>query len=575
MSYHFAFVHELKYARRLAAIVLLIFCAVGMHAQAVANGATVNGATINGATISGATISGATVNGATVSGTVRDSRGTAIAGADIQLQRKDRSESIRVQTDARGGYSFTALGEGIYTLRVEMDGYSEGVQPPFFLGAKEIRKLDVTLEPRSELAASAAKSAAVKVPAFFDDSQFTVAGVTDTTNLGGHGSGTVVRTREWLAKDTVSLASTGTPPLVPSDAPADPEAEKKLREEVERDPSNFEGNHRLGVFLIETSRAREAVPYLEHAAALAPADYENAYDLARANADAGNDDRARENVKTLLARREQPELHHLLAGIDEKLGNSLEAVHEYQRAAELDAREAYVFDWGSELLLHHAPEPAREVFQQGNRLFPRSERMLMGLGAALFAWGSYDQAVERICEASDLNPSDPGPYIFLGRMLKAQSAPSSALLGKLHRFVTLQPQNAEANYYYAVGLLKRRKSPADTANLAEIQARLNRAIEIDPAFADAHLQLGMLRAEQKNYPTAISEYEQAIHSDAQLEEAHYRLAQLYRQTGEKDKARSELKIYDWMSRKSAEKEERERHEIPQFVYTLRERPQTP
>ena len=562
MSSLFVFANELKYARSVAAIVLFTLYAVGMLAQAAANGAAVNGSR---------------VNGSAVLGTVRDSRGDAIVGAVIQLQAKDGSDPFRAQTDARGGYSFTALREGVYTLRVEMDAYREGVRPSFFLAAKESKQLDLTLESKSVPEAQTANPPAVRASEFFDEPQFTVAGVTDTTNLGGHGSDTVVRTREALAKETVSLASTGAALLDPAHAPAATETEKRLREEVERAPGNFEANHRLGVHLIEKGQAREAVPYLERAAALNPTDYENGYDLARANADAGNDERARENVQTLLARGDGAELHHLLATVDEKLGDSLDAVHEYQRAAQLDPREPYVFDWGSDLLLHHAPEPAWGVFQRGNRLFPRSERMLVGLGASLFARGSYDQAVERICEASDLDPSDSAPYIFLGRMLKAENAPAGGLVEKLHRFVTLQPQTAEANYYYALGLWKLRKSPADTANLEEIEGLLNRAIQIDPALAVAHLQLGILRAEEKDYRKAIFEYEQAIHFDAQMEEAHYRLAQLYRQKGETDKATSELKIYDLMLRNSAEREERERHEIPQFVYTLRDqsRPQTP
>ena len=45
-------------------------------------------------------------------------------------------------------------------------------------------------------------------PEFFDEPQFTVAGVTDPTNLGGHGSNTVMRTKEALAKDVASLGTT-------------------------------------------------------------------------------------------------------------------------------------------------------------------------------------------------------------------------------------------------------------------------------------------------------------------------------------------------------------------------------
>ncbi len=128
--------------------------------------------------------------------------------------------------------------------------------------------------------------------------------------------------------------------------------------------------------------------------------------------------RARTNAQALLTAQEKPgqkneaELHHLLGDIEEKSGNPLEAVRQYQRAAELDPSEPYFFDWGSELLLHRAVEPAIEVFNKGNRLFPHSARMLVALGVAWYSNGSYDQAAQRLCEASDLNPNDPKAYLF-------------------------------------------------------------------------------------------------------------------------------------------------------------------
>ncbi len=274
----------------------------------------------------------------------------------------------------------------------------------------------------------------------------------------------------------------------------------------------------------------------------------------------------------MLALSDKAELHHLLGDVQEKLGNSLEAVREYQRASEMDASEAYLFDWGSELLLHHAPEPALQVFTRGNHLFPGSVRMLIGLGAAWFARGSYDQAVQRICEASDLNPNDSIPYLFLGKMQSAESTPSEEVVEKLHRFVTLHPENADANYYYAVGLWKLRKEQQDTARAAQVESLLRNAIHLDPKFGAAYLQLGILDSERKNYPRAISEYQQAIQADPQMQEAHYRLAQAYRQTGDLAKSEAELQIYDRIAKESAQKAERERHEIRQFVYTLRDQP---
>ena len=99
------------------------------------------------------------------------------------------------------------------------------------------------------------------------------------------------------------------------------------------------------------------------------------------------------------------------------------AVHEYERAAQLDPSEQNYFAWATELLLHRAIQPAAEVFKKGAAAHPHSERMLAGLGAALYASGLYAQAAEQVCAASDLNPADVTPYLFLGKMVQASSQP--------------------------------------------------------------------------------------------------------------------------------------------------------
>ncbi len=506
-----------------------------------------------------------TETGASLHGAVRTSQGKPVPGATIHLQTKDSGQGQTTQSDPQGKYSLVGLRGGVYVLRAEMAGYSDAEIPALFFGSKEAKDIDLILLPAKT---PASQPASAQTPEFFDQPRFEVAGVTDTTGLGGHGSDTVVRTRETLAKETVSL-STAPTRAQPDAASA---KEKLLRDRAEREPRSFEANHLLGKELEASGKARDAIPYLQRAAELKSSDYENSFDLALANAHAGNYERARDRTQALLVNDDKAELHHLLGDVQEKLGNSLEAVREYQRAAESDPREPYLFDWGSELLLHHAPEPAVEVFSEGNRLFPHSERMLIGLGAAWFARGSYDQAVQRICQASDLNPHDSTPYLFLGKMLPAEPEPSVEVVEKLHRFLAQQPENSEANYYYAVALGKLRKGPQDTASASQVESLLRNVIHLDPKFGAAHFQLGILHSEQKDYSRAIADYQQAIHSDPQMEEAHYRLAQAYRQAGDAAKADAELKLYDEIAKESAQKAERERHEVRQFVYTLRDQP---
>jgi tetratricopeptide (TPR) repeat protein len=170
-----------------------------------------------------------------------------------------------------------------------------------------------------------------------------------------------------------------------------------------------------------------------------------------------------------------------------------------------------------------------------------------------------------------LNPIDATPYVFLGKMLRAESRPLPDETEKLHRFVSLQPQSAEANYYYAVSLWKSRKDANDPV-ISKSESLLGNAIQLNPKYAAPHLQLGIVHAEERDFAKAIADFQRAIAIDPQLEEAHFRLGQAYRQTGDSEKAKAELRIHQQIADESAQKIDRERHEIRQFVYTLRDQP---
>jgi tetratricopeptide (TPR) repeat protein len=467
-------------------------------------------------------------------------------------------------TGKNGGYIFPAMPAGKYVLRGEKIGYIDATVDPLTILKNESKSLDLTL---ASAKASAMQKSSDAGPAFFDEPHFTVAGVTDTTNLGGHGSDTVVRNREALAKDTASLSI---PAYAPANA-ATAAAEKQLHHEVERQPSDFGANYRLGKFLVEGGKAGEGITYLVQASQVKPGDYDAGYELALARAGAGDYHHARADILAILNSRDyKAEAHHLLAAVSEKLSQPLDAVREYQRAAELDPNEAYLFDWGAELLLHHAAQPAVEVFTNANRLFPKSARILTGLGTSWYALGSYDNGVQRLCEASDLNPEDPNPYLFLGKIQAVEPEPRAAITERLERFVTLQPENAMANYYYAVTLWKGRKSPEDVESLARVRSLLEKSTRIDPNFGPSYLQLGILYSEQKDFPNAIATYQNAIHATPDMEQAHYRLSQAYRQVGETSKSQSELRRYEQISKEKSAETERQRHQVQQFVYELQE-----
>ena len=261
--------------------------------------------------------------------------------------------------------------------------------------------------------------------------------------------------------------------------------------------------------------------------------------------------------------------------LDEKLGDPLGAVHEYEQAVRLDPSEQNYFDWGSELLLHRAVWQAAEVFANGAKAYPNSARLLAALGTALFASARYDEAAQRLCEASDLEPADPEPYIFLGKIEMAAPSPLICAEEKLARFARLQPGNALANYFYAMAIWKRQPVQPDPQDMEQVEALLTSAVKIDKTCSDAYLQRGSLYFSRREFDKAIDDYTRAIAANPQSGEAHYRLGIAYDRVGEKDKARQEFLLHDQIEKAQAEAVERERREVKQFLVVLQSQPAAP
>jgi tetratricopeptide (TPR) repeat protein len=266
--------------------------------------------------------------------------------------------------------------------------------------------------------------------------------------------------------------------------------------------------------------------------------------------------------------------HRLSGDRDERASDPVAAVREYEQAARLDPSEENYFAWGSELLLHRATQPAAEVFAKGSALHPQSTRMLVGLGAALYANGLRDDAAHRLCQASDLNPADPAPYLFLGKIEDAAADPVPCAEEKLARFAKEQPGNARANYYFALSLWKNNRQSGNSKQFHQTEALLQKAVAIDPALSEGYLQLGILYAAQNDFARAAQFLRQAITANPQLAEAHRRLGQAYQRTGNAAQAEQEFAIYKQCQKSEADALERQRRELRQFLVILQAQPAT-
>lgn len=482
-----------------------------------------------------------------IRGVVNDTNGNPVPDAVVLLQQV----GMVARTDAHGSFAFVNVRPGNYSVRAEK---------AYMHASAEVSTGGAVAHISLILSANAARTESME---FTDKPNFTVAGITDWTAVGGHGSDASLRTSETLARQAATLR--------PDEAVAaahTSDTESALRAAAAASPESFVANRELGKFCLQKRNYREAVLPLETAFHIDSTNRSNEYDLAFAYKEAGDLERAHAHMRHLLAEENAAEFHRLAGDVDEAMADALSAEREYETAVYLDPSEANEFTWGAELLLHRAVWPAIEVFRKGAAAYPKSARMLSALGVALFASAQYEEAAQRLCEATGLNPEDTAPYTFLGEIEIASPAPLGCGEQKLARFTQTQPGNARAKYYYAMAILKRQGTPENTADVEYARALLAKAVELDPKSGEAYLQLGILSMDKKDYRQSIDFFTRAVEANPQLGDAHYRLGVAYQRIGLAAKAKQEFERHDAIEKAQAEAVEQQRTKVKQFMVVL-------
>jgi tetratricopeptide (TPR) repeat protein len=339
----------------------------------------------------------------------------------------------------------------------------------------------------------------------------------------------------------------------------------QFRKALELEPQNYDANHNLGEFYVQAGKITDARPLLERAQRLNPSSYDNGYDLAMADFLTGRLAEARQVAQGLAGKKDTGELHNLLGQIEEKDGKFIAAANEFQIAAHMDPSENNLFDWGSELLLHRAYEPAIEVFRQGAQRYPNSPRLMIGLGMALDWRGKFDDAVKALIAAADLAPSDPRCYLYLSKAYDNSPNQVEDAIQRFRRYAELEPGNALAQYYYAMSLWKGKRVEDPSLDLKTVESLLQKSIALDQTLPQAHVELGDLYADQHDYEKSIPELQRALELDPNLPDAHYRLGQDYVHVGKKDQAQKEFDVYQKLRAQHLAEVDKEAAEIEQFV----------
>ncbi len=490
-----------------------------------------------------------------LSGKVTEQDGQLLAGVPVVLHQAG-SRDQTATTDPGGLFRFHVAPGAAFTVEVRAQG-----RPPVVRQYSTAKSGVVALvvPPVSQGGATGASQSSDQFH-FSDAPDFQVAGITDWTAVGGHGSDATLRTSEELARD-IAAPDLSPGASAPSVSASDRAAEETLRARLGTAPGDYAATEELGALYLREGRYHEAVPVLAAASTLHGHAAEDEYLLAEACAGVGDVHKAEEHIRAALAKEQKAEFFRFAGELSEKEGDPLKAVAEEQRATQLDPSEANYLAWASELLLHRAVWQAIDVLAKGAQAHPRSPKIQAAWGAALFAGARYSEASAHLCEASDLDPASREAYVLLGQAILGSPAPLPCATTTLARFLRLRPEDPQALFFNAMLVLKARQ-PGDRERA---QRLLRHAVALQPNYAEAYLQLGILATSAHQNSEAVHFLQQAIVADPQLAEAHFRLGVLYDRDGKNAEAQKEFQRHEVLAQQQRDATEEERRRIKQFV----------
>lgn len=173
---------------------------------------------------------------------------------------------------------------------------------------------------------------------------------------------------------------------------------------------------------------------------------------------------------------------------------------------------------------------AAQHYARASKMRPDVFRAFYALGAAHEAAGQFKEAAAAYKTAVALKPDptdDPNDPIKLQYAL----ANSQAAAGQHAEAVNSYRQVIEvlekagaraANPYYNLAL-----SLDAVGRQPEAVAALQKAVEIDPNYAEAHYNLGVIHSRAERYPEAVESFKRALAARADYTEALYNLGLAY------------------------------------------------
>ncbi len=176
-------------------------------------------------------------------------------------------------------------------------------------------------------------------------------------------------------------------------------------------------------------------------------------------------------------------------------------------------------------------------YQQALKLNPNLPQAHANLGSMLYKQGKIETAIMSYRQAISLKPDFAAVYSNLAKALRQQGKEAEAQICE-QRGVEFRPQTEDDK-----SLFNRGNQFAQQGKLEEAISAWQQAINLNPNFAEAYCQIGMIRRYQGKYKEAIAQFEKALDLQPNCIPAHQHLCGIYRDSSDLKAARNAVNQY--------------------------------
>jgi len=287
-----------------------------------------------------------------------------------------------------------------------------------------------------------------------------------------------------------------------------------------------------------------AIPLMEQARQAFPNSYDISFNLALAYFRCQQYEKSREILQPLVNRDKKVEAYNLLGALQEKLGEQAQAAAALRQAMALEpGSEDFHFDYANHLLQFDTSQSAIDAFAAEVKYFPTSWRMRLGLGAANYLSGKYEDSGKALLQAVRLKPDSPLAFFLLGKVYESAESLQIPIYEALKAYCETKPADPWA-YYHLGTILYLRTQTNQSADFQQAKAMLEEATQRNSNFSEAYLQLGLIAQAEERWGEAIRYLEKAIRLNTKIPASHYRLGLAYQRVGEKEKAKAEFELFE-------------------------------